>query len=105
MESHQLRNQNGLAGVRTALRREMPRLRDVYSVKSLEIFGSFVRGEASPSSDLDLLVEFEQTPTLFSFIRLENELSELLGIRVDLVMKNGLKPALGARILAEAEAV
>jgi hypothetical protein len=105
MNSHELRNKKGLAGVRKALRREMPRLRDAYSVKSLEIFGSFVRGEASPSSDLDLLVEFDQTPTLFSFVRLENELSQLLGIKVDLVMKDSLKPVLGARILAEAEAV
>jgi predicted nucleotidyltransferase len=94
-----------LEKIRSVLQKEMPRLREEHSVTSLEIFGSFVRGEASPSSDLDLLVEFEQTPTLFSFIRLENELSELLGIRVDLVMRNGLKPALGARILAEAEAV
>ncbi len=57
------------------------------------------------NSDLDLLVEFDTTPTLFSFIRLENELSQLLGVKVDLVMKDGLKPALGTQILAEAIAV
>jgi hypothetical protein len=91
-----------LEKIRSLLRREMPRLREEYSVSSLEIFGSFVRGEASMDSDLDLLVEFEAVPALFSFVRLENELSQLLGLKVDLVMKSGLKPALGKRILAEA---
>jgi predicted nucleotidyltransferase len=91
-----------LEKIRSVLRKEMPRLRTEHSVSSLEIFGSFVRGEASMDSDLDLLVEFEGVPTLFGFIRLENELADLLGLKVDLVMKSGLKPALGKRILAEA---
>jgi predicted nucleotidyltransferase len=94
-----------LEGIRTLLRRELPRLRHEYAVRSLEIFGSFVRGEASADSDVDVLVEFDNAPTLFGFVRLEDELSRLLGIKVDLVMKTGLKPALGARILAEAIAV
>lgn len=88
--------------IRRLLRQEMPRLQREYAVRSLEIFGSFVRGEASANSDLDLLVNFDDTPTLFGFVRLEHELSQLLGVKVDLVMKDGLKPALGARILAEA---
>jgi len=88
--------------IRRLLRQEMPRLRGEHSVRSLEIFGSFVRGEASENSDLDLLVVFDDAPTLFGFIRIEDELSQLLGVKVDLVMKDGLKPALGARILAEA---
>ena len=94
-----------LEEIRSTLRSVMPRLRQNHRVRSLEIFGSFVRGEATSESDLDVLVEFDVTPTLFSFVRLENELSELLGIKVDLVMKDSLKPVLGARILAEAEAV
>ncbi len=91
--------------IRKMLRQEMSRLQKECSVRTLEVFGSFVRGEASPSSDLDLLVEFENAPTLFSFVRLEDELSQLLGVKVDLVMKDGLKPALGAQILAEAIAI
>jgi predicted nucleotidyltransferase len=91
-----------LEKIRSVLRREMPRLSEEHSVSSLEILGSFVRGEASMDSDLDLLVEFEGVPTLFGFIRLENELADLLGLKVDLVMKSGLKPALGKSILAEA---
>jgi hypothetical protein len=94
-----------LEDIRSDLRSEMPRLQQEYAVRSLEVFGSYVRGEASENSDLDLLVEFDKAPTLFSFVRLENELSELLGVKVDLVMKGSLKPALGARILAEAVAV
>jgi predicted nucleotidyltransferase len=91
--------------IRSTLRSEMPRLREDHSVRSLEIFGSFVRGEASPESDLDVLVEFDETPTLFGFIRLEDELTHLLGVKVDLVMKANLKPSLGARILSEAIAI
>ena len=91
--------------IKNSLRRELPRLHREYAVRSLQIFGSFVRGEASATSDLDLLVDFDDAPTLFGFIRLENELSQLLGVKVDLVMKTGLKPALGERILSEAVAV
>ena len=61
-----------------------------------------MRGEASASSGLDLLVEFDDAPTLFGFIRLEDKLTQLMGVKVDLVMKKGLKPALGERILSEA---
>ena len=91
--------------IRALLREEFPRLRQEYAVRSLEVFGSFVRGEASASSDLDLLIEFDDAPSLFGFIRLEDNLSQLLGIKVDLVMKKGLKPALGERILSEAVAI
>jgi hypothetical protein len=48
---------------------------------------------------------FNKTPTLFSFVRLEDRLAELLGTKVDLVMKSGLKPTIGARILAEVVSV
>jgi predicted nucleotidyltransferase len=88
--------------IRRTLRSEMPRLSESYSVRCLELFGSFVRGDASEGSDLDILVDYDDAPTLFSFVRLENELSQILGVKVDLVMKRALKPALGERILAEA---
>lgn len=94
-----------LETIQRLLRGQLPRLRRDYSVRSLEVFGSFVRGEASPGSDLDLLVAFDETPTLFTFVRLEAELSEILDLEVDLVMKSSLKPSIGARILSEAIAV
>ncbi len=61
-----------------------------------------MRSEEQALSDLDLLVDFEAPPTLFQFIELEQRLSELLGVTVDLVMRSALKPAIGRRILAEA---
>jgi len=89
----------------TILRRELPRMREVYGVESLGLFGSFVRGEAGPESDLDVLVHFRRTPGLLRYIELENYLSDLLGVRVDLVMAEALKPNIGRRVLAEVESV
>ncbi len=83
----------------------MPVLRERYGVEQLEIFGSYVRGEAKVASDLDLLVTFVAPPTLLEFIELENFLSDTLGVRVDLVMKESLKPHIGEVILAEAQPV
>ena len=50
-------------------------------------------------------MEFDVPPSLFEFIRLENHLSDTLGVKVDLVMKDALKPVIGQRILREVEAV
>jgi len=76
-------------------------LATTYSVKSLGVFGSFVRGEQNEASDIDILVEFTETPGLIDFIALENHLSETLGTKVDLVMRDSLKPTIGERILQE----
>ncbi len=70
----------------------MPEITDRYKVKSLGVFGSYVRGEAKKSSDLDILVEFDRAPSLLEFIRMEDDLSDKVGIKVDLVMKKALKP-------------
>ena len=83
------------------LRQEMPRLRAEYAIRSLGVFGSFVRGEQKRGSDLDLLVEFERAPGLLRFLELEEELSTLLGVPVDLVQQKSLKPAIGRRVLQE----
>jgi hypothetical protein len=89
----------------TQLRVLLPLLREKYHVQTLEVFGSYVRGEAGSNSDLDLLVTFDQVPTLFQFVALENFLSDRLEVKVDLVMKDSLKPEIGKHILAEAQAV
>jgi uncharacterized protein len=83
----------------------LPELKEKYNVSYLGVFGSYIRGEQKPESDLDVLVEFSKTPTLFKFINLENYLSDALGIKVDLVMKDALKPNLGKYILDEVKAV
>jgi uncharacterized protein len=87
------------------LRQCLPELEQRYHVKTLGVFGSYVRGEQSKRSDLDLLVEFDEPPSLFKFIEMEYYLSDLLGIKVDLVMKDTLKPAIGRRVLNEVIAV
>ncbi|MEZ4708090.1 MAG: nucleotidyltransferase family protein [Caldilineaceae bacterium] len=84
------------------LRSTLPLLRQQYHIKSLSLFGSYVRNEQRPDSDLDLLVTFQEEPTLLQFVELENKLSDILGVKVDLVMSDSLKPAIGAVILKEA---
>ena len=84
------------------LRLLLPDLRARYGVRSLGVFGSYVRGEQEPSSDLDLLVEFDdRSLSLLDFVRLENEISDALNLRVDLVEKRALRPHIGQYILAE----
>ena len=55
------------------------------------IFGSFARGENKKGSDIDILVEFKEAPSLLTLIKLENDLSEILGVKVDLVTTGALK--------------
>jgi hypothetical protein len=83
------------------LRQALPFLAERYKVRSLGLFGSYVRQSQRADSDLDLLVTFREPPSLLQFIELENYLSDLLGIKVDLVMKDALKPRIGQHILRE----
>lgn len=87
------------------LRRELPRLRLEYAVRSFGLFGSFARREQGEGSDVDLLVDYDQTPGMFRFLDLEEELETILGCRVDLVTRDALKPGIGERILAELQIV
>ena len=75
-----------------------------FGVKSLALFGSLVRDEATSASDVDLLVEFDGRPIgLFHLSRTQHYLEGILGIpRVDLVLRDSIKPALRERILREA---
>jgi predicted nucleotidyltransferase len=76
-------------------------LREKFKVKNIGVFGSYVRGEQKGSSDVDVLIEFDDPIGLFEFMKLENYLSDLLGVKVDLVSKKALKPHIGERILEE----
>ena len=78
-------------------------LAERFGVSSLALFGSLVRDEAGPTSDVDILVEFRETPGLTEYMGLKFWLEERLGRQVDLVMKRALKP--WARPLVEAEAI
>ena len=62
-----------------------------YEPLKIGIFGSFARGENTKESDIDILVEFKESPTLLTLIRLENDLSGILGIKVDMVTTGAIK--------------
>lgn len=72
-----------------------------FKVKTIGVFGSYVRGEQQKRSDIDILVEFSAPVTLIQFIELENYLASKFGIKVDLVTNKALKPYIGRRILQE----
>jgi len=74
-------------------------------IKSIYLFGSYARNEQTDKSDVDLIVEFDVVPSLFEFIRVQRELSNLLGIKVDLVIKDSLKPRVAKTALKEALAI
>ena len=80
-------------------------LENKYHVYSLGIFGSYVRNEQANDSDVDILVDFTAPISLFEFIDMEEELSKLLHIKVDLVSRNALKPYIGERILSEVQLI
>jgi predicted nucleotidyltransferase len=94
---------NRLEDIKKKLVEIKPILREKYKVKEIGIFGSYVRGKQRKSSDIDILVDFGEDAQigLLTFVALENFLSGLLGVKVDLVMKNSLKPNIGKTILKE----
>ena len=66
-------------------------LKDKYHIKNIGLFGSIVRGDATAKSDVDILVEFEK-PIGLDFVMLADELEEIIGVKVDLVTPNAIKP-------------
>jgi len=78
-----------------------PILKEKFKVKTIGLFGSYIKGREKEKSDLDILVEFEEPISLLKFIALENYLSDSIGVKVDLVEKSALKPRIGKHILKE----
>jgi predicted nucleotidyltransferase len=78
-------------------------LMERFGVRSLALFGSVVRNDAKPTSDIDLMVDFfpGQPGGLFRFVDLKHALEGVLGRPVDLITSGNIKPRLKARILAE----
>jgi uncharacterized protein len=91
-----------LATILDELRRLRPELEKQYPIREIGVFGSYVRGEQREDSDLDVLVDLGHGMTLIDLAGLELDLSDALGIKVDLAMKDALKPRIEKRILAEA---
>ena len=87
--------------IKKKILKELDYLKREFKVKEIGIFGSYIRGDAEEDSDLDILVTVDLSIDLLAFIRLEDYLTEKLGIKVDLVMKDALKPYIGKEILKE----
>ncbi len=83
------------------LRRLKPELERRYPVRRIGVFGSYAKGRQSEDSDLDILVDLGDGIGLMGFAGLQQELSDALGVKVDLVDRDALKPRIGKRILSE----
>ena len=85
------------------LRQEKAKLFADHKIRELGIFGSYTRSEEKEDGDLDILVDYipDYCPSLLKFISLENRLTDLLGIKVDLVMKDGIREEIKPYILKD----
>lgn len=92
-----------LEAIKAQVNELKPILQSEYHIIELGIFGSYVRGEQTEDSDVDILVEFDPSYQfgLLTYCHIENQISDTLGKKVDLVMKRALKPYIGKRILEE----
>ena len=92
--------------VRHVLMSNASYLKEYFYVKELGIFGSFANGKQRKSSDVDVLVVFDKGhKDFFNYMRLKNSIEELVGRKVDLVIKEAVKPRLKDKILGEVEYV
>ena len=91
-----------LKKIKEILAKHKDELKEKYGVIDLGIFGSYVRGEQRKASDIDILVEFEKPVSLLHIVSLENHLSTILGIKVDVVPKKNIREELKEFILKEA---
>jgi uncharacterized protein len=76
-----------------------------YGVRKIGLFGSYARGEERTDSDLDVLVEFEMRKSLLTLVRIERELSEHIGVKVDLLTEQAISPYLVERIKADLKVI
>jgi len=76
-----------------------------HGISRLRVFGSFARGEAKPSSDIDLIADFLSPVSLFDIVRLEGELSDLIGMRVDLLTEGAISPYIRERVTDDIKVV
>ena len=87
--------------IRQQLQRHQPQLQARCPFTKLYIFGSYARGTPTPDSDIDILIDYDRAPTLIDLFHLKDALENLLGLPVDLVTRNGLKPRIRDRVLQE----
>jgi len=96
-----MREMQSFNEIRQSLLSQKPILQKKYKISSLGIFGSYARSEQNQDSDLDILIDYDEVPSLITLVELKNYLSELLGVSVDLVTRRGIKPQLRSYILEE----
>ncbi len=85
-----------------AIKKRKKVLEEKYKVKEIGIFGSYVRGEETEKSDVDILVDFYELPDVFNLLKLERSLRRTLKCRVDVVRKQAIRKELRDQILSEA---
>ena len=92
-----------LIQLETILKKNKKEIFQKYQITELGIFGSYVRGEQTVNSDIDILIDYDRKGkfTLFDLISLQTSLSELLSTKVDIALKKKLKPVMGYYILRE----
>ncbi len=90
-----------MRAIKQVLAQHKQELEKRFNIREIGVFGSYVRNEQKTKSDIDILVEFKEAPSLFEFMDLEEYLAKLLEQRVDLVTKKALKPHIGEYILKE----
>lgn len=95
-------SKKSLAEIKKELKRHLPSLSKEYGVKSMALFGSYARKQEGGDSDLDILIEYTELPGLIKYIELENQLSDLLEVKVDLVIRDSLKPRVAKSVQLEA---
>ncbi|MCL0033455.1 nucleotidyltransferase family protein [Thermodesulfovibrionales bacterium] len=92
--------------IREMLERNNTHIKEAFHVREIGIFGSFISGKQKAKSDVDILVAFKKGhKDFFNYMRLKYCIEDILGRKVDLVMKEALKPRIRQKILNEVEYV
>ncbi|MBD2421754.1 nucleotidyltransferase family protein [Anabaena cylindrica FACHB-243] len=86
--------------IREVLSLQKQSLCEIYQITEIGIFGSYARGEETEASDIDILVDYETVPTFIMLVEFRDYLSQLFGLKVDVVTKNGLKPRIRECVLS-----
>lgn len=98
---------HSLIEIKSRLQQQKPYLYEKYGVTEIGVFGSYVRGEQKPDSDIDILITLTDPPRidLLDLIELEHYLSDLLERKVDVAIKKNLRKRIGKRILSEVQPI
>ena len=91
-----------LEEIKVIIAKHEDEIKGKYGLKEIGIFGSYVKGKQEETSDVDILVEFEKPVSLLQIVSLENYLSDIVGIKVDVVPKKNIRAELKESILKKA---